>query len=73
MAQNNYFKNDDNKIKKISLIISIIICSQFLLGIITLVNMVPVYLGALHQTGAVILLISLVCSMHRLNLITKFN
>ena len=70
---NNYFKNDDNKIKKISLIISIIICSQFLLGIITLVNMVPVYLGALHQTGAVILLISLVCSMHRLNLITKFN
>ena len=70
---NNYFNNDDNKIKKISLIISIIICSQFLLGIITLVNMVPVYLGALHQTGAVILLISLVCSMHRLNLITKFN
>ena len=70
---NNYFKNDDNKIKKISLIISIIICSQFLLGIITLVNMVPVYLGALHQTGAVILLILLVCSMHRLNLITKFN
>ena len=70
---NNYFKNDDNKIKKISLLISIIICSQFLLGIITLVNMVPVYLGALHQTGAVILLISLVCSMHRLNLITKFN
>ena len=69
----NYFNNDDNKIKKMSLIISIIICSQFLLGIITLVNMVPVYLGALHQTGAVILLISLVCSMHRLNLITKFN
>ena len=69
----NYFNSLDNKVKRISLLISIMICIQFLLGIITLVNMVPIYLGALHQTGAVILFISIICSMHRINLITKFN
>ncbi len=68
-----YFKSVDNKVKKISLFISVIVCSQFLLGIATLINMVPVYLGAMHQTGAVILFISLICSMHRLNLITKLD
>ena len=69
----NYSNSVDNKVRKISLLIPIIVCSQFLLGVITLVNMVPVYLGALHQTGAVILLILFICSMHRINLITKFN
>ena len=69
----NYSNSLDNKVKKISLLIPVIVCSQFLLGIITLVNMVPVYLGALHQTGAVILLILLICSMHRINLIKNFS
>ena len=68
-----YFESEDKKVKKLSLLISIVVCSQFTLGIITLINMVPVYLGAIHQTGAVILFISLICSMHRLNLITKSN
>ena len=68
-----YFESEDKKVKKLSLLISIVVCSQFTLGIITLINMVPVYLGALHQTGAVILFISLICSMHRLNLIEKLN
>ncbi len=68
-----YFESEDKKVKKLSLLISIIVCSQFTLGIITLINMVPVYLGAIHQTGAVILFISLICSMHRLNLIEKLN
>ena len=68
-----YFESEDKKVKKLSLLISIVVCSQFTLGIITLINMVPVYLGAIHQTGAVILFISLICSMHRLNLIEKFN
>ena len=66
-----YFESEDKKVKKLSLLISIVVCSQFTLGIITLINMVPVYLGAIHQTGAVILFISLICSMHRLNLIEK--
>ena len=51
---------------------SAIVCFQFLLGIFTLINMVPIYLGALHQTGAVILFISLIIIMHRLNM-TKVN
>ena len=68
-----YFESEDKKVKKLSLLISIVVCSQFMLGIITLINMVPVYLGAIHQTGAVILFISLICSMHRLNLIEKLN
>ena len=68
-----YFESEDKKVKKLSLLISIVVCSQFTLGIITLINMVPVYLGAIHQTGAVILFISLICSMHRLNLIEKLN
>ena len=68
-----YFESEDKKVKKLSLLISVVVCSQFTLGIITLINMVPVYLGAIHQTGAVILFISLICSMHRLNLIEKLN
>ena len=68
-----YFESEDKKVKKLSLLISVVVCSQFTLGIITLINMVPVYLGAMHQTGAVILFISLICSMHRLNLIEKIN
>ena len=68
-----YFESEDKKVKKLSLLISIVVCSQFTLGIITLINMVPVHLGAIHQTGAVILFISLICSMHRLNLIEKLN
>ena len=68
-----YFESKDKIVKKLSLLISIVVCSQFTLGIITLINMVPVYLGAIHQTGAVILFISLICSMHRLNLIEKLN
>ena len=51
---------------------SAIVFFQFLLGIFTLINMVPIYLGALHQTGAVILFISLTIIMHRLNM-TKVN
>ena len=68
-----YFESEDKKVKKLSLLISVVVCSQFTLGIITLINMVPIYLGAIHQTGAVILFISLICSMHRLNLIEKLN
>jgi len=33
-----------------------------------LVNMVPVYLGALHQTGAVILFLAVIKLIHKLNL-----
>ena len=51
---------------------SAIVCFQFFLGILTLINMVPIFLGALHQTGAVILFISLTIIMHRLN-VTKIN
>ncbi len=68
----NFTQSNDKIVKNCSLFMSAIVCSQFLLGIFTLINMVPVYLGALHQTGAVILFISLTVIMHRLNII-KIN
>ena len=68
----NYIQSNDKIVKNCSIFMITIVCSQFFLGIFTLINMVPVYLGALHQTGAVILLISLTVIMHRLNMI-KIN
>ena len=65
----NYTQNSDRIVKKYSLFMSTIVCFQFFLGIFTLINMVPIYLGALHQTGAVILFIFLTIIMHRLNII----
>ena len=65
---NIYAKTSDEKIKKIAIITALIVFAQFLLGIITLINMVPVALGALHQTGAVILFLSIIIGMHRLNI-----
>ena len=68
----NYTNYSDKIVKKCSLFMCAIVCFQFLLGIFTLINMVPIYLGALHQTGAVILFITLTIIMHRLN-ITSIN
>ena len=67
-AINIYSKTDDNIIKRFAVFTALIVCSQFLLGIITLINMVPLHLGVLHQTGAVILFLSFIISMHRVNL-----
>jgi cytochrome c oxidase assembly protein subunit 15 len=67
-AINIYSKTDDNIIKRVAVFTGLIVCSQFLLGIITLINMVPLHLGVLHQTGAVILFLSFIISMHRVNL-----
>ena len=65
---NIYSQTEDGKIKKIAIITALIVFSQFLLGIITLINMVPITLGAIHQTGAVILFLSIIIGMHRLNI-----
>ena len=65
----NYTQSSDGIVKKYSLLMSAIVCFQFFLGIFTLINMVPIYLGALHQTGAVILFILLTIIMHRLNVV----
>ena len=65
----NYTQSSDEIVKKYSLFMSAIVCFQFFLGIFTLINMVPIYLGALHQTGAVILFIFLTIIMHRLNVV----
>ncbi len=65
----NYTQSSDKVVKKFSIFMSAILCFQFSLGIFTLINMVPVYLGALHQTGAVILFIFLTIIMHKLNVI----
>jgi len=41
-----------------------IISAQFVLGIFTLLNGVPVWLGGLHQAGAVALLASILWLLH---------
>ncbi len=38
---------------------------QFLLGVLTLIYAVPVWLGVLHQVGAFILLSSMIFTLHR--------
>ena len=58
--------------KKILLCIPVIVCVQFFLGIVTLINMVPVHLGALHQAVAIILFLAVIYSMHRNNLKINF-
>ena len=48
----------------------IIVFGQFILGILTLVNAAPVHLGAMHQTGAILLMaisISVIHSLYRVS------
>ena len=42
-----------------------VVCCQFLLGVFTLINQVPVSLGVLHQLGAIVLLVCLVNAKYR--------
>ncbi|MDC1375550.1 COX15/CtaA family protein [bacterium] len=69
----SYINKHDIKSKRIAIFLSFVVFFQFLLGIITLINMVPVHLGALHQTSAVILLLGLVALIHRNNIDKKIN
>jgi cytochrome c oxidase assembly protein subunit 15 len=69
----SYNSNKGLKTKRIAIFLSCVVCFQFLLGIVTLINMVPVHLGALHQTGALILFIGFTISMHRNNMDVKTN
>jgi cytochrome c oxidase assembly protein subunit 15 len=43
-----------------------VVVAQFVLGIAVLLHGVPVSLGAMHQSGAVLLLASLVWTIHRM-------
>ena len=48
----------------------VIVFGQFILGILTLVNAAPIHLGAMHQTGAILLIatsISVIHSLYRVN------
>ena len=44
----------------------VIVSGQFILGILTLINAAPVHLGAMHQTGAILLLASSISVIHSL-------
>ena len=70
-AFKNYRICNDLKMRKIVLLMGIIVTFQFLLGIITLINMVPVHLGALHQTGAILLFLFVTVGIHRRYLLTE--
>lgn len=56
------------KFQKNSLIlVPVIVLVQFILGVVTLMNLVPVSLGVIHQLGALILLSTLIFTLVRLN------
>jgi len=61
----NFTATKDTRMRKIILLMGITVCVQFLLGIVTLINMVPINLGALHQTCAVILFLIVTVGIHR--------
>lgn len=69
----SYSNSSNLKSKRIAIFLSFVVCFQFLLGVVTLINMVPVHLGVLHQTGAVILFLGFTVSMHRNNIYEKIN
>lgn len=46
-------------------LVAAVACGQLLLGIATLLAAVPVWLGALHQAGAILLLSALILALHR--------
>ena len=54
-------------IKKRGMIVGMIVLGQFTLGIFTLLNGVPVWMGAAHQIGAVLLLGSALWCVHGLS------
>ncbi|MGG2352399.1 COX15/CtaA family protein [Salmonella enterica] len=45
--------------------VALAVVAQFMLGIITLIEVVPVSLGVAHQGGAVIVLTTLLWLLHR--------
>ena len=51
----------------LSLIVTAAVVVQFLLGIFTLLNGVPVVLGGLHKAGAIFLLSSTLALAHQLH------
>ena len=69
----NFNATNDLRMRKIILLMGITVFFQFLLGIVTLINMVPIHLGALHQTGAVILFLIVTAGIHRKYLLKKVN
>ncbi|GAB5467698.1 MAG: COX15/CtaA family protein [Rhodospirillales bacterium] len=46
-------------------LLPLVAAGQFVLGIVTLLSLVPVWLGALHQAGAILLLSALLLVLHR--------
>ncbi|MBK9193378.1 MAG: COX15/CtaA family protein [Crocinitomicaceae bacterium] len=66
-----YFKSRKlnlEKFQKNSLIlVPVVVVIQFVLGVVTLMNLVPVSLGVIHQLGALILLSTLIFVLVRLN------
>jgi cytochrome c oxidase assembly protein subunit 15 len=67
----NYNYKNDIKMKRIILLLGIAVSAQFFLGIITLIKMVPIHLGVLHQAGALILFLILTFSIHRIYLLKQ--
>jgi cytochrome c oxidase assembly protein subunit 15 len=49
----------DKKLKLAFICALFVVSLQFILGILTLLNAVPIYLGILHQFGAIILFTNL--------------
>lgn len=53
--------------KNALLFVPVVVVIQFILGVVTLMNLVPVSLGVIHQLGALILLSTLIFVLVRIN------
>lgn len=58
-------KSEVNKQRKLVNFLLLIVAFQFSLGVLTLIYQVPIFLGVLHQTGAIFLLITTIWLVHQ--------
>ena len=49
-----------SSVKRLTSLLMIVVLGQFLLGVLTLINIIPIGLASLHQAGACIVLIVMV-------------
>jgi cytochrome c oxidase assembly protein subunit 15 len=58
------FLSKDKRFRLFGLIFMFTVLGQFILGVLTLVNVVPIGLASFHQAGACIVLLSILCLIY---------
>ncbi|MFT7688607.1 MAG: cytochrome c oxidase assembly protein subunit 15 [Candidatus Azotimanducaceae bacterium] len=58
------FRSEDRRFRACGLTLLFVVLAQFIIGVLTLVKVVPVGLGSIHQAGACIVLVSILCLVY---------